>query len=756
MIPSDPTNPTRTHGRATHAAIDLPRMPAPLAIPAAAPALPGQPTAMAQTPTLGALLHALRRRLALALTLATAAAAATVALLYFVVPPKYVATTRLELNSQPRRNVLRPDSDPEVDAAVFRANQKGIITSPLVLSGALNALSKSKLQGNPLAGQSPESLAGAIKTDFAQGPEIMQVKLYGNDPEYLADLLNTIVIVYTEELDRRDQGRKRVLVAELEKQRTEYQALLDKKREELRELEKNKKFADPQTLQIEYNAAILKQQGIIKTLGDVTDDRSTKESLRDSKKARVANIGKEPVPSYMLTKLLHEKIQASGYLNLLGAKDVEISHLKTYPPSTSRDSNITRLMQEKKALVDEIRSMQDVLLPQLQEEVRGEMERTLRNDLDVLETNIELLKIREERLRKEFSAVNSEVAALHPSNHRATVEVEKMRDTIEQISDTVKNLAREVALRKAEPTTGSRIVVLQPAEMPTDKDYSRLIKFAGAGGLSVFGLVLFGVAFLEFRSRKITDVEEVTHGLGLELVGTIPQLPLHARRPATGNASKKDAYWQSIITESVDAIRTQLLHAARADGLQVVMVTSASGGEGKTSLASQLAASLARSWRKTLLLDGDLRHPAAHKLFDLPLEPGFSEVLRGEATAGDCIKPTPLSRLWMMPAGNWDAHAVQALAQEGVGQLIAQLKEQYDFIVVDSCPVLPVADSLLLAQHVDGVIFSVLRDVSRLPAVQQAQQRLQGLGVRTLGAVVIGTQDDLQNLSFRYAVQANS
>jgi capsular exopolysaccharide synthesis family protein len=320
----------------------------------------------------------------------------------------------------------------------------------------------------------------------------------------------------------------------------------------------------------------------------------------------------------------------------------------------------------------------------------------------------------------------------------------------------VKNLAREVALRKAEPTMGSRIAVLQAAETPQDKDYSRFTKFALGGTLGMFCLVLFGVALVEFQSRKVSAVAEVTQGLGLELVGTMPRLPVQARRMVQDTPNAKHLYWQSIITEAVDAIRTQLLHAARQDGMQVVMITSAGGGEGKTSLASQLAASLARSWRKTLLIDGDLRNPATHKLFDLPLEPGFSEVLRGESAAGDVIKPTRLSRLWVMPAGHWDANAVQALAQDGVGQMFAQLKQQYDFIIVDSCPVLPVADALLLGEHVDAVMFSVLRDVSRLPAVHQAQQRLQSLGVHLLGAVVIGADDDLQSVGFKYAVQAGS
>src|SRR5581483_5784924 len=114
----------------------------------------------------------------------------------------------------------------------------------------------------------------------------------------------------------------------------------------------------------------------------------------------------------------------------------------------------------------------------------------------------------------------------------------------------------------------------------------------------------------------------------------------------------------------VDALRTLLLRGA-GEGPQVFMVTSAVGGEGKTTLAAQLASSLARAWRKTVLIDGDLSKPAAHRRFDVPLEPGLSEVLRGETEAGDDPPPTAETRLWVMSAGHWHSHAVQALAQDG-------------------------------------------------------------------------------------------
>src|SRR5205085_3116182 len=182
-------------------------------------------------------------------------------------------------------------------------------------------------------------------------------------------------------------------------------------------------------------------------------------------------------------------------------------------------------------------------------------------------------------------------------------------------------------------------------------------------------------------------------------IGTLPLLPAPIRQAALSATTTRDVQWEGQLTEAVDAVRTFLLRAL-GDGPHVVLVTSAVQGEGKTSLASQLAASLARAWRKTLLIDGALRKPAAHQLFDLPGEPGFSEVLRNEIEPSDVIKPTSVGRLWLMPAGQWDPHAQQALAQDGVATLFEQLKEEFDLIIVDSCPVLPVTDTLLLGQHV--------------------------------------------------------
>jgi capsular exopolysaccharide synthesis family protein len=241
---------------------------------------------------------------------------------------------------------------------------------------------------------------------------------------------------------------------------------------------------------------------------------------------------------------------------------------------------------------------------------------------------------------------------------------------------------------------------------------------------------LFGVSLRELRARRVYGVSDVVRALGLPLVGVVPSSAPESCRDAKALPRE--------LNEAADAIRTVLLQRAAREPMRVVLVTSARRGEGKTGLARLLATSLARAWRETVLIDADLRHPDLHRLFDVPLEPGFSEVLRGEVALADAVRPTPVSRLWMISAGHSDDYALQALAQKGVSGLFDKLAEEYEFIVIDAGPMLPVADSLMLAQHADGAILSALCDVSRLPMLEAAHQRLASVRTCMLGAVVQG------------------
>jgi capsular exopolysaccharide synthesis family protein len=173
------------------------------------------------------------------------------------------------------------------------------------------------------------------------------------------------------------------------------------------------------------------------------------------------------------------------------------------------------------------------------------------------------------------------------------------------------------------------------------------------------------------------------------------------------------------------------------------MVTSAVSGEGKTTLASQLAASLAQMGQKTVIVDFDLRRPSLHEVFNVPISPGVSEVLRAEVSLNDVVRPTELENLFVVTAGYWSPHRMAVLANGVIGQLFRQLREDFDFVIVDGSPVLPVADTRFISTHADGVVLSVVRDISRAPQLRAARQVLESFHVRVLGAVMTGSAEDV-------------
>ena len=716
-------------------------VPVPPQLPAdAAPAAPGLNAA----PTVTGLLAALRRRLLLAVALASVGAALAVMAVVTLVPARYVVQCRVKLVSRPSDPFMQELKSPE-EPTIWKANQEGILKSPAVLDRALRTVREKGLATPYSAGY----LETALKVDFLLGPEIMRVTLAGDDGETLAALLNAIVDSYREQVRQEELGRRDVISKELGKTQTEYGEKLRKAEAELKKEYKFLKI-DPEHAKVEFQIALERLKDADKDLQQIKNELAKKERELFITEGRVKNIQNEPLPYDEVLKEMRTSLAVLALETEIGKLDEFILQIKSVVNANQLTAQLEGPLAQKAKAVQALNKLADKLRPAAEAKVRAQFLKALEAEMDRQRVEVETLKQQRDSRLSSLTTLHEQAKRLDPSNLPRSERMDRLTSEIAQIQEALTNVNKQMGKLRVEPTAAARAQILQQAQTPDTRDHSRQVKVAGAAGVGVFGLLLFGVGLWEFRNRKVNSADEVSQGLGLNVLGTLPTLPARLRRPVPGNARPRDLQLQNQMTEAVDAIRTLLLHQTRTQALQVVMITSPGGGEGKTSLASQLAASLARAWRKTLLVDGDLRNPAAHKLFDVALEPGLSEVLRGEIKVGEVVRPTPLSRLWMVPAGSWDSHAVQALAQDGVRSMFAQLKSEYEFIIVDSCPVLPVADALLLGQHVDAVILSVLRDVSRLPAVHAAHQRFTSLGVRTLGAVVIGAGNDSHAMAYQY------
>ena len=268
-------------------------------------------------------------------------------------------------------------------------------------------------------------------------------------------------------------------------------------------------------------------------------------------------------------------------------------------------------------------------------------------------------------------------------------------------------------------------------------DWMRLFMVGSLGGLGFF-LPVFGLIAWDFAQRRLNASSDLPESLGLKLVGTVPSMNGSAKKNAKAESGMLNG--RSGLADAVDGVRTSLMRDAAAESTRIVLVTSPVGREGKTTLATQLAASLGRAGRRTLFIDGDLRNPSAHRLMGVAQNPGLAEILRGEVEIEEAIRPTRANGLWMIPAGNCCEEALQALARDGVQEVFKELAAGFDFVIIDGAPVLTDADALVLGQHVDAAILSVLRDISRVPQVFEARDRLRTVGVRLLGCVYHGAK----------------
>jgi capsular exopolysaccharide synthesis family protein len=351
-----------------------------------------------------------------------------------------------------------------------------------------------------------------------------------------------------------------------------------------------------------------------------------------------------------------------------------------------------------------------------------------------LEKDLEILTGQRDTLAMEIDQIKESDQKLGVS----TTELEMLKDDIKQEAKALELIKDELHYLRIELGAPARVSLAQEAGIQK-KDMKRLMVALAGGPLAVFLGVCLVVAWWEFRARRIQTTDEVAVGLGMRVVGALPVVPpTEQRRLLVAPEETQQTVAEHCLLESIDSIRTLLLRDASVEATRVVMVTSAAGSEGKTMLATQLASSLARAGRKTLLIDCDLRGPAVHQLFEQPLQPGFSEALLGEVHLAEATRSTPVDGLWLIPAGQWDREVMQALARDGLEEIFDKLKGDYDFIVVDSHPVLAATDSLLVGQYTDAVLLSLYRDVSQAPRVYAACQRLASMGIRVLGTVVHG------------------
>jgi len=267
----------------------------------------------------------------------------------------------------------------------------------------------------------------------------------------------------------------------------------------------------------------------------------------------------------------------------------------------------------------------------------------------------------------------------------------------------------------------------------------------------VIGLMLGGgaMAFAEYNDKSFKSPAEIRKRLGVPVIGHIPELrldlPAESGTPSGMRASMAAALRpKSIEAEAYRGVRTQLYFSTQGRGHQVIQVTSPNPGDGKSTLAANLAITIAQSGKRVVLLDCDMRKPQVHKIFELEkdgkkLEFGLSDIISGNATIARALKRSPVPNLDLIPCGPRPKNPAELLTSPRLQQLMDDLRSQYDFVIVDTPPVLAVSDPANVAPRVDGVIIVFKMTKNARPAAERTNEQLLALGANVLGVVVNGS-----------------
>jgi capsular exopolysaccharide synthesis family protein len=338
-------------------------------------------------------------------------------------------------------------------------------------------------------------------------------------------------------------------------------------------------------------------------------------------------------------------------------------------------------------------------------------------------------------------------------------------DSTRQLYDAMLQRLKEASIAAA--MRASNIRVVDAARAPLGPYKPNSTRNAALGVLA--GLFL-GVAFVVMRERADRSIQEPGDSsfyLNLPELGVIPHAGAARHRlyylrrkrlakPAAPAAEtglvKSDvpdqvelASWQhkpSLVAESVRAILASILFSGNnGDRPRVLVVTSGSPKEGKTTVASNLAIALAEVHQRVLLIDGDMRKPRLHEIFDVGNERGLSDVLKenvalGESGLAGVIQQTRLENLFLLPSGPVSSAAATLLFSRQMPGLLRDLQREFDSILIDTPPMLQMPDARVLGRLADAVLLVVRAGHTTRDAAMAARQRFEEDGTQVLGTIL--------------------
>ncbi|MBV9303093.1 MAG: polysaccharide biosynthesis tyrosine autokinase [Acidobacteriaceae bacterium] len=646
-----------------------------------------------------------------------------VAIYSFRIQPVYRATASMEIESetpliQSLTDLFRADSS--IDDETFLSTQVDVVQSDNIAWRTIEQLGLAKEPeyagvarepGSKTPGMQHTPLVNAFKSHLMverqRDTRMMRVHFDSIDPQLAARVANAIVENYIEYSFRLKYDATRQATAWLEQQLGDLKNKVEKSQQALVDYEVKNSMVGAGD-----KGGVAEQN-----LGDLSRDFTAAQDERVRRQSLANMVNADPSRiRYVAQSPILQKLEESEAELRTQYADASQAYGPTFP-------KVKRLQ----AQLDEARDL-----------IAAEQKRIT----DSINNDYATARSREALLGEAVAKQKSEVAKMN----ELSIEHNLLKHDFESNQALYDSLMQR--MKDATVSAGLRATNIHmidrafPPSEPYRPKKARNIVIGATGGL-ILGLLL--AAIREAMDNSIKGAEEVEMLSGLPALAMVPAADVRkfldirgqGQIPIDGVATALIHYPESALAESIRVLRTSILLSQADRSTQVLLITSPSPSEGKTSTSVNLAIALAQKSGQVLLLDSDFRRPGGARSLGLRNQPGLSEVLTGTATVDEAIVPySELPELSVMPAGSRPTNPAELLSSPAMENLLRDLRGRFTSIVIDSPPVLLITDTTILASMVDGIIMVVQSASTTRGALVRSFRVLNLIGARVLGSVL--------------------
>lgn len=599
-----------------------------------------------------------------------------------------------------------------------------------------------------------ETLRKKLEIAIVPNTHFIQIAVESTDSDEAAEVVNAVIDVYQNRAKEVGTSEKKILVGELETYQKNLKETITQTQAKLREIAKrgnvevqkpNLRAATPDSENdhaLSFERVSVDQYRSVKDRLFQTDmqllELEAQYQARQSGAQSAAEIQEalsselSPDQRKQIEIEFKRDPEVAAVIDEIKSAQDELAHTKSVARKGA-DPAMVAVQARLKRLDEEYRQLWAAKSEQIRRRLLVPTSAQDLQSLAQLKTKIDELQHSKAKLATMLRGLEAESRGTHEDSVEATflnADLSLYRGRFEQIDRRLEQL--KFSKDKGNLTI-KQTDLAQPPKVPNNNKRWKYMALLPVGVLAaVLGLFLL----LEVKSERVADPDMLSVRVRSE-VYALPPLP--TRR----NVRRLEG---PVLDEQIDRFIQRLDHLRFAvcgdhresDLGRCLLVTSAVGGEGKTTLAAQLAARCGNAGISTILIDADMRRAALSPLLDVPEIPGFSDVLNEEATLEEALVPVQGGTFTVLPAGTAVQDATSILQGRTLALVIAQLRQRYELIIIDSPPVLPVPDALILGRWTDGALLAARFEVSRSPQVERARNQLDSAGIPLLGTVING------------------